>query len=71
MSPPKWLPPVANSFFIPRRRPSCLLPFHDQQMGLTQAPFKLHSLGFDLDCMRFCMSPLTVKSLFPIAFPLS
>ena len=45
----------------------CLLPlqeaFQDQQVDLTQAPFKLLLLPWVLECVRFCVCPLRVKSL--------
>ena len=41
--------------------PSCLLPLwetlQDQQVGLTQAPFKFLPLFWDSKHMRFCMYP--------------
>ena len=60
---------------ISRRSTSCLLPFWeallDQQVRLTQAPFKLLPLLWDSEHVRFCMHPLRAESLFPIALWLS
>lgn len=37
----------------------------DQQVGLTQALFKFLFLPWILECVRFCVHSLRVKSLFP------
>ena len=67
MSSPKWLLLASLS----RMSPSYLLPLwealQDQQVGLTQGPFKLLLLPWALKCVRFCVYPLTVESLFPTA----
>ena len=39
----------------------------DQQVGLTQAPFKLLLLPWISEHVRFCVRPLRVESLFPTA----
>ena len=52
---------------IPRGSSSCLLPpqeaIQDQQMGLTQAPFNLLPLCWDLKCVRFNICPLRAESV--------
>ena len=66
---------TTTSIFALKRSPSCFLPLQkalqDQQMGLTQAAFKLLPLHWDLECVRFCMCPLRVASLFPTTLWLS
>lgn len=39
----------------------------DQQVGLTQAPFKLLPLRWDLEQMSFCICPLRMETRFPTA----
>ena len=60
---------AAVSVCVPRMNFSCLLPLQetlqDQQVGLTQAPFKL-LLPCILEYVRFYVNPLRVESLFPI-----
>ena len=52
----------------------CCLSFQkilqDQQVGLTQAPFKLFLLPWVPEHMRFCMFPLRVEFLFHTGTPL-
>ena len=54
---------------------SCLLPLwealQDQQVSLTQAPFELLLFPWVPECVRFCVYPLGVESLFCTAFWLS
>ena len=61
----------AASVYVPRVSCSFLLPLQeilqDQQVSLTQAPFKLLLLPWVLECVRFCVHPLRVESLFPTA----
>ena len=49
----------------------CLCPqgkaLQDQQLGLTQAPFKLFLLPWVPEHVRFCMFPLRVEFLFHTA----
>ena len=67
MNFPKWLLPASQ--FL-GGVPSCLLllqeALQDQQMGLTQASFKLLPLHWDSEHVRFCVCPLRVESLLPI-----
>ena len=42
-------------------------PGDSQQMSLTQAPFKLLLLPWVSECVRFCVLPLRVESIFSIA----
>ena len=44
---------------------------YDQQVGLTQAFFKLLLMPWVLEFVGFCLSPLRVKSLFPTVLQLS
>ena len=57
---------AAASVSTPRENPSLLLPLwetlQDEQVGLTQAPFKLLLLCWDSEYMRFCTCPLRVES---------
>ena len=50
---------ASNSVYVPRVSCSCLLPLweilQDQQVGLTQAPFKLLLLPWVPEYMRFCV----------------
>ena len=59
----------------PQGSPTCLLhlqkALHDQQLVLTQAFFKLQSLGWNSEHVRFCVHPLRVEYLFPTALQLS
>ena len=61
----------AAIIYVPRVSSRCLLPLgealQDQQVGLTQAPFKSLLLPGVLECVRFCVCPLRVESLFPAA----
>ena len=63
---------AATSVYVPRLSSSCLLPLWEavqvQQVGLTQAPFKLLLLPLVLAPVRFCVHPLRVESLFLTAF---
>ena len=63
MSSPKLLLPASPSY---RGSPSCFLPLwkalQDQRVGLTQGPFKLLPLRWDLEHVRFCVHPLRVES---------
>ena len=60
---------AATIVCIPRVSSNCLLPLWggvpDQQVGLTQAPFKLLHLPEVLECVSFCVSPFKVESPFP------
>ena len=60
---------AASSFYIPIVSSSCLLPLQetlqDQQVDLTQAPFKLLLFPWVLECVWFCVHPLRVESRFP------
>lgn len=47
--------------------PASLPGSQDLQLGVTQAAFKL-LLPWVLECVRLCVSPLGVESLFPIGF---
>ena len=72
---PSWLNKLSKvaaiSIDVPMVSPRCFLPFQeglqDQQMGLTQAPFKSLPLCCVSEPWRFCMYPLRVESLFPTA----
>ena len=59
---------VANIYVL-RVSTSCLLPLwetlQDQQVILTQDLFKLLLLTWVPECVRFCVCPLRVESLFP------
>ena len=56
---------------VPRVNSSCLLllweTLQDQQLGLTQATFKLLLLPWVPEHVRFCVCPIEVQSLFPKA----
>ena len=56
--------------YVPRGSYICFLPLQetlqDQHIGLTQAPIKLLFLPWVLECVRFCVCPLRVKSPFPL-----
>lgn len=71
MSSPKWLLPA--SLFLGGVLIASYLweAFQDQQVSLTQVPFRLLPLHWDSECVRCCVGPLRVESLFPIAFWLS
>ena len=64
-----------TSMYVPRVSSSCLLPLQeslqDQQMGLTQAPFKLLPLHWVSDHVRFCVCRTRTESLFPTALQIS
>ena len=66
---------ASASVCVSRGSCSCLLPLgealQDQQVGMTQAPFKLLPLCWILEHARFCMHPLRAESLFPTALQLS
>ena len=59
---------VATSVSIHTGSPCCLLALRealqDQQVGLTQAPFKLLPLRGDLEHVRFCVRPLRAESVY-------
>ena len=63
------------SVYVPRVSSSHYLHLweapQDQQVGLTQAPFKFLFLCCIAEHVRFCVSPLIVESLFPTALWLS
>ena len=67
-SSPNWLLPVSKS---PEWSFSHFLPLQetlqDQQVGLTQAPFRLLLLPWVLENVRFCVCPLRIESVFPTA----
>lgn len=53
---------------------TCLLPLLEalqDQQALTQDPFKLLLLPWVLEHVRFCVYPLGVESLFPMALQFS
>ena len=54
---------AATSVYVPRGSPTSLLPLwealQDQQVGLTQIPFKWLLLHRDLEYVKFCMCPLS------------
>ena len=58
---------AAPSVCVLRVSSSCLLPLwetsQDQQLGLTQAPFKLLLFPWALERVRFCVCPLGVESV--------
>ena len=60
---------------VPRVSCSCLLPpwetLQDQDVGLTQVPFKLLLLPWVLEYVEFCVLPLIVESISysPLTFP--
>lgn len=60
---------VAVRTYVPSVSSNCFLSFwvalQDQQVDLTQAPFKLLFLSCVSKFMRFCVSVLRVDSLFP------
>ena len=60
---------AAASVYDHRGSPSSLLPLQeahqDQQVGQTQNPFKLLSLHWVSECVRFCMCFIRVESLLP------
>ena len=63
---------MANaSIYVSRVSSSCFLliwePLQDQQVGLTQAPFKLLLLLWVPEHVIFCMFPLRVEFLFHTA----
>ena len=63
------IPEMASaSIYVPRGSFHCLLllqeALQDQQMGMTQAPFRLLTLPWVLEHVRFCMHSFTVESLF-------
>ena len=59
---------VATTVYVPRVSSHCLLSLwkslQDQQVGLTQDPFKLLLLPWVLEHVRFCVCPLRIESLF-------
>lgn len=57
-----------GEFQVPPLSPEAL---QDHQVGLTQSPFKLLPLHWDLECVRFCLHLWRVESLFPTALYLS
>ena len=66
------IPEMASaSIYVPRGNFHCLLllqeALQDQQMGMTQAPFKLLPLPWVLEHVKFCMHSFTVESLFSTA----
>ena len=65
---------AAASVCVPTVSPSCLLPLweapQDQQVGLTQSPFKLLLPSGVLECEILC-APLRAESLFPTVVWLS
>ena len=62
---------AAASACVPRMSCSSFLPLQDQQASLTQAHVKLLPLPWVLECVRFCVCPLSMKSisLNPLAPP--
>ena len=64
-----------SSVCVPRMTSSCFLflweTLQDQQVGLTQAPFKLLLLPWVPEHVRFCVLPLRVESLFHTVLRLS
>ena len=64
-----------HQHLCPQGKPHLPPPFRevpqDQQVGLTQAPFKLLPLGWISEHVRFYMSPLREESMFPTALWLS
>ena len=66
---------AAANLCVHSRSPSCLLPLwealQDQQVGLTQSPFKLLPLCWVLECVRFCIHLLEAECLFPTTLWLS
>ena len=60
---------AAASIYTLRVSSSYLLPLQellqDQQVGLTQSSFKLLFLLWVPQCVRLCVHPLRVESLFP------
>ena len=71
----KELPRIAaTSVCVPRVSHSCPPPtpplqetLPDQQVGLAQAPINLLLLPWVPVHMRFCVRPLRMKRLFPLA----
>lgn len=59
---------AASNVYVPMGSFHCLLPLWKallhQQKGLTQTPFKLLPLSWDVEHVRFCVSPLRVESLY-------
>lgn len=53
---------VTSSFLLPLSKP-----LQDQQVGMTQASFKLLLLIWAPEHVRFCVYPLRVECLFPTA----
>ena len=65
----KWLPPLSP---FPRVSSSCPLSLQDQQVGLTQASFKLLLLSWDFGYVGFFVCLLRAKSVsysFPALSP--
>ena len=66
---------AVSSICIPRQNPNLLLPlqevFQVQQVGLTQAPFKLLPLQRDPESVRAGVCPLRAESLFPTVLQVS
>lgn len=62
---------AAASACEPRESFICFLPLQealeDQQVGVTQAPFRLLLLSWIPEYVGYCMCPLRVESLFPTA----
>ena len=71
----KLLNMAASSVYVPMGSFSCLLPLWEallhQQESLTQTPFKLLPLSWDVEHVRFCVSPLRVETLYVTALWLS
>ena len=56
------VPRVSSSFLLPLQET-----LQDQEVGLTQTPFKLLLLLWVPGSVRFCLCSLRVESLLPIA----
>ena len=66
---------MTASIYVYHTNPSCLLPLpealQNQQVGLTQATFKLLLLMWVSECVSCCVYPLGVESLSLTTFWLS
>ena len=63
------------SVYVPSLSSSCLLSLQEtlqnQQVSLNQTSIKLLLLPLVPECVRYCVSPLRVKFLFPPALLVS
>ena len=56
---------------VPRRTPSCLLPFWETLKSASKGSFQTASSVLVLGACRFCVHPFRVGSVFPVILQLS